>query len=67
MECDKGAFTYYVSSTRGVGGLVSSLLLLTEGVGGALGQAYVSFADLEITMNEEFSRLFFGQNEFVWD
>ena len=47
--------------------MVSSLLLLTEGGEGVHGQAYVSTADLEITIHEEFRRLFFCQNEFVYD
>ena len=56
-----GAFTYYVSSTRGrkEGGLVSSLLLLTDGGGRGHGRTYVSIADLGITINEELSRLIF--------
>ena len=37
-----GAFTYYVSSGRGGGGLEGSLFLLTEGGGGVDGIAYVS-------------------------
>ena len=60
-----GAFTNYVSSPRGGGGLVSSLLLPTEGGEGVHGQDYVSIADLEITIDEEFPRLSFGQNECV--
>ena len=40
-----GAFTCYVSSTRGRGGVH--------------GQAYVSISDLEQTKNEEFSKLIF--------
>ena len=39
--------------------MVSSLLLLTEGGGGVHGQAYVSIADLEITIYEEFPMLSF--------
>ena len=43
--------------------MVSSLLLLKKGEGGIHGQAYVSIADLEITIDEEFPGLFFGRNE----
>ena len=41
--------------------MVSSLLCLRSwvGGGGVLAQAYVSFADLQITMNEEFLWLIF--------
>ena len=44
----------------GGGGLVSSLLLLTEGEGGAGGvhdQAYASIIYFKITINEEFPSL----------
>ena len=44
----KGAFTYYVSTERGGGGLDLCLLLLTEGGGGVNHHAYVIHVNPDI-------------------
>ena len=60
-----GAFTYYVSSTR-ERGFGHKLIFAYGGGRGVHGQAYVSIADLEKTINDESPMLIFlGQNEFV--
>ena len=50
----KGAFTYYVSTTRGESGLICSLFLPMVGEGRVHGQTFVSIVNLNNKINEEF-------------